>query len=165
MLLNTKYLGEFLDETDQLLLGRLMHQGRATWADLADELGLTAPAIAQRVRRLEERGVISGFAALAAPEALAPVCAFLTLGVRPSAQGGKELRNRIARVDAVQECHDLGSEYLLKVRCESLQELQRLVTESLSDLCEEGPAVTRVQVVLGTLKETPAMAIPTLLRI
>ncbi|MEO6350085.1 MAG: AsnC family transcriptional regulator, partial [Candidatus Limnocylindrales bacterium] len=53
-----------MDYIDVRIVDDLMRRGRATWADLAGKLGLTAPAIAQRVRRLEERGLIRGYAAL-----------------------------------------------------------------------------------------------------
>jgi DNA-binding Lrp family transcriptional regulator len=50
-----------MDATDLSILRQLMRDGRATWADLAVDLGLTAPAIAQRVRRLQDRGIIRHF--------------------------------------------------------------------------------------------------------
>ena len=79
-----------------------MRQGRATWADLADELGLTAPAIAQRVRRIEDRGVIQQFAAWVAPEAVAPVAAFVSLRCERS-DGRDQLRRRLNELEQVQE--------------------------------------------------------------
>ena len=57
-----------LDEIDSKIVRCLMRQGRITWSELANLLGLSAPAAADRVRRLEERGVIQGYAAQINPD-------------------------------------------------------------------------------------------------
>jgi Lrp/AsnC family leucine-responsive transcriptional regulator len=135
-----------------------MRQGRATWADLAEELGLTAPAIAQRVRRLEDRGIIRQFAAWVAPEAVAPVCAYVFVRFgHPDRLG--EFRERIAGLEAVQEFHRLAGadDYVLKVRCRSLAELEGLVSETLPKI--PGVMRTRSSIVLSTLKETPLLPV------
>lgn len=148
-----------LDPIDCRLVARLMRQGRATWADLAVELGLTAPAIAQRVRRLEERGVIRQFAAWVAPEAIAPVCAFVSVHFAGSDQH-EGFRAAVLALDAVQECHRIAGadDYLLKVRCRSLAELEALERSTLS--CISGVARTHTTVVLSTIKDTPVLPIP-----
>jgi Lrp/AsnC family leucine-responsive transcriptional regulator len=93
-----------LDSVDLRLLSRLMRQGRATWSDLAEELGLTAPAIAQRVRRLEERGVIRQFAAVVSPDALAPVCAFVAGSASIGPISATACAAHVQSLEAVQEC-------------------------------------------------------------
>jgi Lrp/AsnC family leucine-responsive transcriptional regulator len=146
-----------LDEVDRRLVVKLMREGRATWADLAVELGLTAPAIAQRVRRLEERGVIRQFAAWVDPKVVAPVTAYVGIAYeRPD-------RDRFSRVveglEAVQECSRVSGpdDYLLKVRCGSLEELDELVGVTLPKIT----GVTRVEttVVLSTVKDTPVLPV------
>jgi len=145
-----------LDATDRALLLRLMRTGRATWADLADGLGLTAPAIAQRVRRLEERGVIRQFTAWVDPAAVAPVTAFVAVELEQP-----EMRDRFAKalvgVEQVQEGYLLAGDhdYVLKIRAGSLAELERLVSVRLARL----PGVSRLRttVVLGTVKESPVL--------
>lgn len=148
-----------LDELDRRLLARLMHDGRATWADLAEALGLTAPAIAQRVHRLVDRGVIRHFAAIVAPETVAPVTAYVTLTVeRPDPR--EKLTQRLATLDSVQECVRLAGEadYLLKVRTSSLADLDELVTGVLGRIA--GVVHTRASVVLAAVKDTPVLPIP-----
>ena len=148
-----------LDDLDRRLLSRLMLQGRATWADLADELGLTAPAIATRVRRLEERGVIRQFAAWVAPEAVSPVCA--CVGVRfDQPDRREEFHRRVSSLPAVQECHHLAGadDYLLKLRCGSLAELEQLVATVIQKI--PGVRRTRTSVVLTTVKDTPVLPVP-----
>lgn len=139
-----------LDQTDLLLLERLLRHGRATWADLAEELGLTAPAIAQRVRRLEEKGVIAGYAARVSAEVLAPICAFLFAGA-----DAKTIK-RLLEMDAVMETHFLGGSegWIVKVRCATLGDLDRLVSDTLT---KAGLSIREVRVVLRTEKETSAV--------
>ena len=145
-----------LDSIDRQLVGRLMRDGRASWADLAHELGLTAPAIAQRVRRLQDRGVIRHFAAWVDPESVAPVCAMLALR-HDAPERRAAFHEEIAGVGAVQECHQVtgSDDYVLKVRCASLKELRELVSDTLPAM----PGVSRVRtsVVLSTIKETPVL--------
>jgi Lrp/AsnC family leucine-responsive transcriptional regulator len=147
---------EPLDELDQKLLARLMRQGRATWADLADELGITAPAVAQRVRRLEDRGVIRQFAAWVAPAAVAPVAAWVAVRLDRADQR-ERFHQRVRETDAVQECHRVtgDDDYLLKVRCASVAALDELLSATLARW--PGVGRTRASLVLATVKDTPVL--------
>lgn len=146
-----------LDEIDFALLGVLMRRGRATWADLAEDLGLTAPAIAQRVRRLEDRGVIRQFAAWVAPEYVASVAGFLAVGV--AERSTSTFRDAINRLEPVQECHQISgdADYMLKLRAASLPDLERVI-QKIRTL----PGVTsaRSMVVFSTIKESPVLPLP-----
>ena len=55
---------------DSKIIGQLMSNARTTWAELGALIGLSAPAAAERVRKLEESGVIKGYAALIDPDAI-----------------------------------------------------------------------------------------------
>src|SRR6266540_3349038 len=69
-----------MDEIDVAILSALLTDGREAWARLGERVGLTGPAVAERVRRLEERGVIRGYAALVSPEAAGfPLTAFVSV--------------------------------------------------------------------------------------
>lgn len=147
------------DDLDRQLLARLMRQGRATWSDLAADLELTAPAIAARVRRMEDQGVIRQFAAWVAPEAVAPICAFVHLDlVRPESR--EKFRRQVSALDYVQECHRLAGahEYLLKVRCATLRALEDVLNRILPAL--PGVGAVRSSVVLSTVKDTPVLPLP-----
>src|SRR6059058_5997341 len=106
-----------MDETDSKLIDYLTTNGRATWAELAGVLGLSAPAAADRVRRLEERGVITGYAALVNPEAVGlGLTAFVAATLeRPTHRDA--FLQRIQELPEVQECYHIAGEadYLLKV--------------------------------------------------
>jgi Lrp/AsnC family leucine-responsive transcriptional regulator len=148
-----------MNNHDILAVERLMREGRTTWAELAQILGLSGPAAADRVRRLEERGVIRGYAALVDPEAVGlSVAAFVAVTLeRPEHRAG--FLDAVGGMPEVQECHHVAGEddYLLKVRCEAMRDLERLVSEGVKGL--SGVTRTRTSVVLSTQKETPVLPV------
>lgn len=133
-----------------------MRDGRATWSDLANDVGITAPAVAQRVRRMEQAGVVRGFAAVVDPAGIAPVAAFVSVRPGPGDDHGL-VEERLVKLAAVQECHYLAGDdgYLLKVRCQTVDELDRLVRSTLRELAPA--AVISSRVVLATAKESPVV--------
>src|SRR5918995_2610468 len=67
-----------IDSIDERILAELQANGRLTMKALAERVGLSSPAMIERVRRLEDRGVIAGYRAIVAPEALGrPVTAIV----------------------------------------------------------------------------------------
>ena len=148
-----------LDTLDTQLINRLMERGRATWAELAGLAGLSAPSTADRVRRLEERGVIRGYAALVDPESVGlGLLAFVAVTLQRPEHRAAFLA-RIREMPEVQECHHVAGEddYLLKVRCAGTRELERLLSEEIKGV--EGVARTRTTVVLSTSKETAVLPV------
>jgi Lrp/AsnC family transcriptional regulator, leucine-responsive regulatory protein len=143
-----------LDTLDKKALNLLMRQGRATWAELGQTLGLSAPSAADRVRKLEEAKVITSYAALLDPTALGyPLTAFIFVTLANSRNRATFLR-AIARMDQVAECHHVAGDddYLLKVRCRTTADLDDLLAKQLKD--KLGIARTRTTVVLATAKES-----------
>lgn len=149
-----------MDALDVKILDHLMGHGRATWAELAEGLGLSGPATADRVRRLEERGVIRGYAALVAPEAIGlPLTAFIAVTLeRP--RDRVVFLERVRALPEVQECHHVAGEddYLLKVRCAGPRDLDRVISDELKDA--PGVVRTRTAIVLTTEKDTIALPLP-----
>lgn len=131
-----------------------MRDGRATWAELASHLGITAPAVAERARKLEERGVIRGYAALVDPAQTGyPLTAFIAVTLeRP--QHRAKFTASLMKMPEVAECHHIAGDYdyLLKVRCKGTADLDDLLSNRIKDL--PGIARTRTTIVLGTLKES-----------
>jgi Lrp/AsnC family transcriptional regulator, leucine-responsive regulatory protein len=146
--------GYEIDAIDLRLLRRLAVDGRATWADLAVESDMTAPGVAQRVRRLRERGVLRGFAALIAPEAVAPICAYVSVALEGS-RGHVAFRDAVRAMPEAQECHHVAgdADYLVKLRCRSLEHLEKLLGERLPAVA--GVRIARTTVVVATIKEEP----------
>jgi Lrp/AsnC family leucine-responsive transcriptional regulator len=143
-----------LDAIDSKAADALQADGRASWADLGATLGLSAPAAAERVRKLVDGGVIRGFTAVLNPEAAGfPVLAFVAVTLKAQGARGGFL-DAVRRHDLIQECHHVAGDddFLLKVRCRGLPELERLLAEELKGRL--GIARTRTTIVLGTAKET-----------
>ena len=148
-----------LDPIDLSLLARLTSAGRASWAELGALVGLSAAAVADRVRRLEERGVIQGYAAILAPRSLGfDVLAFVALTLEHPRHRAAFL-TRIADLTEVQECHHVVGEadYLLKVRCRDTAALEILLSESIKGI--PGVARTHTTLALSSAKHTTALSL------
>lgn len=143
-----------LDSLDMKILGQLMQQARITWAELAAHLGLSAPAAADRVRKLEERGVIQGYLTKVDADSLGyDLTAFIAVTLEhPRDRGG--FLAQVHALPEIQECHHIAGEgdYLLKVRCRGTRGLERLITDALKEI--PGVMQTRSTIVLSTVKET-----------
>jgi Lrp/AsnC family leucine-responsive transcriptional regulator len=148
-----------LDEIDYKVIQQLMMQGRMTWSELAGILELSAPAASDRVRRLEERRVIKGYAALIEPEAVGcHLTAFIAVTLeRPEHRVA--FLQKVCELPEIQECHHVtgDDDYWLKARCRNPRDLERLVSEELKGL--PGILKTRTTIVLSTVKETPALPV------
>lgn len=143
-----------MDSLDRKALAFLMKNGRASWADLGQHLGLSAPSAADRVRKLEQSGVIRGYAPLLDAESLSyPLVAFISVTLGSHRNRSAFLR-AIDKLEEVSECHHVAGDddYLLKVRCRGTRDLDRLLARELKDRI--GVAKTRTTIVLSTAKET-----------
>jgi Lrp/AsnC family leucine-responsive transcriptional regulator len=149
-----------MDTTDSKLIALLARDGRAQWADLAKLLRMSAPAVRQRVKRLEAAGFITGYAALLAPGRLGlAITAFLAVSLDHPRHRAAFLK-RASELAEVLECHHVAGDddYLLKVRCRGTAELEDLVSVRIKGLA--GVARSRTTIVLSTVKETPVPPLP-----
>jgi len=143
-----------MDELDRKTLQFLMRQGRGTWAELGKLLHLTAPAAAERARKLEADGAIMGYAALTNPDKLGfPLTAFVSVTVGDQRKRSAFLR-LVERQQQIVECHHVAGEddYLLKVRCRGTHDLDHFLSKTLKDGI--GVARTRTTIALCTPQET-----------
>jgi Lrp/AsnC family transcriptional regulator, leucine-responsive regulatory protein len=143
-----------MDTLDKKAVAFLMKHGRATWAELAQLLGLSAPSAADRVRKLEEQGVLRGYAAIADAAALGyPLTAYVSVSLASHRQRAAFLR-AVEKIEQVAECHHVAGDddYLLKVRCRGTQDLDHLLARQLKE--KLGVARTRTTIVLSTAKES-----------
>jgi len=144
-----------MDNVDRQALQFLMHHGRGTWAELGELLGLSAPAAAERARKLEAEGAIRGYAAIVDPEKLGlPLTAYVAVTIGDQRKRAKFLR-LTERHEQIAECHHVAGEddYLLKVRCRGTRDLDHFLSSTLKD-GDLGIVRTRTTVVLGTAKES-----------
>ena len=121
-------MSEILDSLDHKILHELQANARLSFAELGRRIGLSTPAVAERVRRLEETGVITRYTALVDPAKVGlPVRAFIKITVP-----GDRLPhfNALAqRVPEVRECHRVtGAEsYILQVAVRDLPHLEKVI--------------------------------------
>ncbi|MEK3700919.1 Lrp/AsnC family transcriptional regulator [Paenibacillus sp. FSL R10-2199] len=149
-----------MDSLDYKIISAIMNNGRITWSELAGLLGLSSPATADRVRRLEEQGVITGYTALIDAESAGyGLAALIAVSLeRPEhRQGFIEL---VMKLPEVQECHHTAGDddYVLKLRCRGTRDLDRIISEEIKGL--PGIVRTRTTIILGTVKETPHVPLP-----
>jgi Lrp/AsnC family leucine-responsive transcriptional regulator len=144
-----------VDTIDRKLLHALAGDGRRTYAELAADVGLSGPSTAERVRRLEEAGAITGYAALIDPASLGlDLTAFVAVSLgHPRFRSG--FLEAVWDLEGILECHHTAGDedYLLKVRCRGTGGLEALVSEGIKQV--PGVARTRTTVVLSTPMERP----------
>ncbi len=149
-----------LDALDLKILTQLSRQARMTWSDLAGQLGVSPPAAADRVRKLEEAGVIQGYVTQIDAYSLGyDLTAFIAVTLEhPRHRDG--FLAEVLTTPAIQECHHVAGDgdYLLKVRCQGTRGLERLITHQLKEI--PGVAQTRTTIVLSTVKETISVPLP-----
>ncbi len=136
----------------------LQENGRTSQHDLAVAVGLSSPAVGERLRKLEERGIIRRFAAVLDPKLLGrDVTAFLAVGIAGSSYY-EEFRERVLAHPEVLECHSITGQgsHLLKVRTDSTSGLEGLLAEIQS---WPGVQWTNTSIVLSTIKETAALGL------
>lgn len=130
-----------LDTTDQRLLEQLQRDARTSTADLARAVGLSASATAERVRRLTEAGVITGYTAVLDPESLGyAVTAFVRLAYPTG--NYRPFHALLETTPEVVEAHHVTGEdcFVLKVHARSMRDLERVAGR----LATLGPITTSV---------------------
>ena len=118
-----------LDEIDRLLARELVADGRATLAQLAATAGLSVSAVQSRVRRLESRGVVTGYSARINPEAVGKMLsAFVAITPLDPSQPD-DAPARLEHIAAIESCYSVAGEesYILLVRVESARALEDLL--------------------------------------
>jgi Lrp/AsnC family leucine-responsive transcriptional regulator len=116
---------ELLDDVNRRLLRELHADPRITMSALARKVGMSAPAVTERVQRLQRAGVITGFSMQVDPAALGlPVTAFVR--VRPAARQLSKIADLAEQLDAVSECYRITGEdcFLVKIHAASIPELE-----------------------------------------
>ncbi|MDP9094071.1 MAG: Lrp/AsnC family transcriptional regulator [Actinomycetota bacterium] len=138
-----------VDAVDRRLLDALRGNARATYAELARVVGLSAPAVHERVAKLEAAGVITGYHAAIAPEALGyPMNALVGIFVTDDADSDG-VAQQLASLAAVEHCWFVAGEetFVVKVRVPDVAGLEAAI-RALNAMA--GVARTRTTVVLST---------------
>ena len=148
-----------IDGTDAVILNILQSNARTSNAEIARQVGLAPSAVFERIRKLEERGVIEGYAARVNPKAVdLPLLAYVF--VRDNDKPGSETTaQRVAAIPGVLEVHQIAGEdcFLAKVRAADTESLGRLLRERIGGI--RTIESTRTTIVLDTIKETAELPI------
>jgi Lrp/AsnC family leucine-responsive transcriptional regulator len=147
-----------LDATDRKILRILAQDGRESYQAIADEVGLSRPAVMERVKRLEETGYILGYRVhLNRSKVGLPVTAFVAVRYGNSDYVGDEPRMReMEKHPGVLECHHVAGDdcYILKVVANDLEGVQAILRDLRGP---NGQMNTRTTIVLSTLFEKPGL--------
>lgn len=148
-----------IDDIDRKILTILQQNARTSNAEVARQVGMAPSAIYERIRKLEERGVIAGYAVRLDPGMLDRGLLAFVFVRTDEPIGVPETARRLAGIPEVQEVHHVAGEdcYLVKVRVADTDALGRLLRERFGGI----PTVrsTRTTIVLGTVKETTTLAL------
>jgi len=137
-----------MEELDRRIIGLLSHDGRMSFTDLGKVTGLSTSAVHQRVRKLEERGVIRGYRAVIDQDAVGmPLLAFISVTpLDPAAPD--DVADRLRDIADLEACHSVAGEesYILKARVATPGDLEDLLARVRSG----ANVSTRTTVVLST---------------
>jgi Lrp/AsnC family leucine-responsive transcriptional regulator len=148
-----------IDENDLQILTILQNNARTSNAEIARQIGMAPSAVLERIRKLEQRGVILGYEARIDPEAIGlGLLAYVFVGSEDRA-GEVRSGERLAQIPEVQEVHHIAGEdcYLAKVRVKDARALSRLLREKFT---HDTIRRTRSTVVLETIRETSKLPLP-----
>jgi Lrp/AsnC family leucine-responsive transcriptional regulator len=142
-----------LDQIDLKILSILQNSGRTHLADIAKEVDLSSPAVMERVKKLEARGVIKGYrAVLDAKKVGKDITAFVGISVSHQRYIAA-FASYVSGQPDVLECHHVTGEesFIVKVKTANTESLEKLLGEIRS---VEGVTRTVTKVVLSTVKES-----------
>jgi Lrp/AsnC family transcriptional regulator, leucine-responsive regulatory protein len=142
-----------IDEIDARILTLLQNEGRIKRNRIAEEVGLSVPSVSERMRKLEEKGLISGYHAVVDAKRLGlDITAYIRVTVDGSEHYGDFLQ-RAADLPEVLEVHSITGEgsHMLKIRTRDTTTLERLLSRIQS---WSGVRGTSTSIVLSTFKET-----------
>lgn len=137
-----------VEDIDRRIVELLSRDGRMSYTDLGKSTGLSTSAVHQRVRRLEERGILRGYVAVVDAEAVGlPLTAFISIRpIDPSAPD--DAPERLRGLPEIEACHSVAGEesYILKVRVRAPADLEVL----LARIRAQANVSTRTTIVLST---------------
>lgn len=147
-----------LDDIDITILDILQKNGRTRRNDLAQAVDLSIPSVSERLRKLEESGIITGYTAYIDPKkAGKDITAFITVTVDSSKHFNSFLEHAKA-TDEVLEIHSITGvgTHLMKIRTENTSSLEKLLSKIQA---WSGVINTTTSIVLSTMKETVKLKI------
>jgi len=126
---NGRFTGEFaIDATDRLLLGELQEEGRTSVAELGRRVGLSAPAVAERLQRLESAAAIRGYRAEVDPRALG-FSLTAVIRIRPAPRELAKVADLARKTPEVVECNRITGDdcYLMRVHLRDVEHMEEVI--------------------------------------
>jgi len=142
-----------MDAIDHAILNELKKQGRASASEISKRVNLSIPAVAERIRKLEQAEIIQQYTIrLNRDKVGKSLLAFVFVSI-DGTENIEGFRNAIVRHDCVLECHHVAGtyDYLLKVVMEDMHVLESFLSKTLKKI--KGVSSSNTIIVLGTLKE------------
>ena len=146
-------ISQVLDERDQKILALVQRDAKLPQAEIARRVGLSTAAVNERLRKLENAGVIRRYVAVVDPRSVGmSITAFVEVFIEHPRHEAVFI-DRLLELDEVLEVHHVTGEFslLLKVRVRDMDGLQQLLLHQLN--AQEGVRQTRTVMVLSTVKE------------
>ena len=142
------------DEIDEKILLILQNGERNSNAEIARQVGLVPSAITERIRKLEERGIIRGYGVDLDPRKVGMGLTAFVFVRSNEPVGGDSTGDRLSAIPEVQEVHHIAGEdcYMVKLRAADTIDLRHILTDRFGAI--ETVTGTRTVIVLETIKET-----------
>ena len=135
-----------IDRIDQIILRCLIKNARMPYLEIARECGVSGAAIHQRIKKLEDKGIITGSRLLVRPEALdLNICAFVAVSLT-QASDYKDVIDELEKIPEVVECHFVTGEFslLVKLYCVNNDHLMKLILKTIQGIHNVSKTVTYI---------------------
>lgn len=157
---NLRYKNNPLDQIDGLILQSLAGDARISTAEIARKVGLSPPSVAERIKRLEEAGVITGYTATIDPRALGLELA-AWIRIRPMPGQFRKVADIVSKLPAIVECDRITGEdcFIARAHVRSVGELEALIDEIIphamtnTSLVQSSPVERRLPPIPGAPDE------------
>lgn len=142
-----------MDLIDEQIVGLLRENGRMTSSDISKHIHLSVPAVSERIRKLEESGVIERFTVKLNREQVGQYLVAFIMVQLEKPEHIEGFREAILQTKSILECHHIAGsyDYMLKVALKGTGELERLIADTIKRV--PGVAKTNTMIVLSTMKE------------
>jgi Lrp/AsnC family transcriptional regulator, regulator for asnA, asnC and gidA len=140
-----------LDDTNKKILRALQKDARASFKQIANDIGVSEATVFVRVRKLQEKGVLQGFKALVDPKSVGKNLTAITL-IRAQPRSLVGILDALKKFEEISEIYDVTGQYysIVKIRTDTTQHLSKIIDE-IGMI--EGVAGTETVIVLRTVKE------------
>lgn len=149
-----------IDGTDAAILRILQENARTSNAEIGRQVGLATSAVFERIRKLEEKGIIRGYTAIVDPKPLDAGLLAFVLARAEERVGTQATAEALARIPEVLEVHHIAGEdcAIAKVRVKDTDALAKLLRDDFGKV--KTLRSTRTTIVLSTVKESSRIALP-----